>query len=192
MQLHVSSFSSNSAVPGMGFVPAGRFTTFREFPNSKQPARIRKLPVLQGFFDAIELDSSPERPVYVGWGELPLGDTSALTFRNQVGPNLFYWLVDPSDHEVWQALDAWDDAGELVLATEFRGGQALLTTREFDLGNPRLRAIRNTAFPPGYTARFLAEALPLVSSGGMNAIASSDISSVPLLRSVQACVVAKG
>lgn len=180
------------ASSGTAFVPAGRFTTFRDYSRSSQPARIRKLPVLQGFFTEIGLTSSPAEPRYVGWGALPLGDTVALTFRLQVGADMLYWLVDPSDREAWRALDSWAAAGKMVLAAEFPDGPAHIVIRDYDLRHPGMRAIRDTAFGADYATRFMAEALTLVASGGMNAAASSDIPSIPVLRRVQACVVARG
>src|SRR4051812_38441329 len=54
-------------------VPPGEFTTFKEYPASTQPARIRKLPVLRGWFDAKRFDLNLSLPAHVGWGSVQLG-----------------------------------------------------------------------------------------------------------------------
>jgi hypothetical protein len=107
----------------------GEFTDFSEYPNSTQPARIRKLPVLRGFFNGQRFDMDPKLPTHIGWGMAPIGHQAvALTFRIQRGPNVLYWLANPADKRVCEVLDQWAAAKKMVLAAEFESGPALLVT----------------------------------------------------------------
>jgi len=170
-------------------VPPGEFTTFKEYPHSTQPARIRKLPVLRGWFDSKRFDANPNLPAHVGWGSVNLGNATTLTFRIQLGPNVLYWLANPGDPHVWEVIDKWAAAKRMVLAAEFPDAPPLLIGRDFDLRHPGLQVHRKALNDATYTKRFIAEASQVIVTDDMRHIASSDIAAFPKLEHVQACLV---
>lgn len=171
-------------------VPPGEFTDFSEYPNSTQPARIRKLPVLRGFFNAQQFDVNPQLPTHVGWGMVPIGQrATALTFRLQRGPNVLYWLANPADERVWKVLDTWAAAKMMVVAAEFANGPAVLVARDFNL-HPQLSTLRvATSQAARLTPEFIADATMALARGEMKSIASTDIPAYPDLQNVQACML---
>lgn len=173
---------------GLPMVPPGEFTDFSQYPNSKQPARVRKLPVLRGWFDNNRFDLDPKLPSHTGWGTVPLDRATALTFRVQRGPNVLYWLADPSDPYVWAAIDTWAAAKTIVLAAEFQDGEVLIVHRDFNL-HPSLSAMRHAIGDSSHTRNFAAEASTILAKDEVKTFASSDIPSYPQLKHVQACMV---
>jgi len=174
---------------GLPMVPPGEFTTFKEYPGSTQPARIRKLPVLRGWFDAKQFELNLSLPAHVGWGSVQLGASQSLTFRIQLGPNMLYWLANAADQHVWSVIDKWASAGKMVLAAEFDGAPPLIVCRDFDLHHRNFSALRKLTSAPSQTASFLAEASRVIVEGEMKVIATSDIAAYPKLEQVQACIV---
>lgn len=170
-------------------VPPGEFTTFKEYPGSTQPARIRKLPVLRGWFDSKHFEVSQKLPAHVGWGSVNLGASLALTLRIQLGPNMLYWLANPGDPHVWAVLDKWAAAGQMVLAAEFGDAPPLIIGRDFNLRHPSYGALRKLVSDPSQTTNFIMDASRVIAAGDINLIASSDIASYPKLQHVQACMV---
>jgi len=170
-------------------VPPGEFTTFKEYPHSTQPARIRKLPVLRGWFDSKRFDLNLNLPAHVGWGAVNLGKATTLTFRIQLGPNVLYWLANPADPHVWAVIDKWAATKRMVLAAEFPDAPPLLIGRDFELRHPAFRELRNALGDETYTKRFIADASQVIVSDDMWRIASSDIADFPMLEHVQACLV---
>ena len=170
-------------------VPPGEFTTFKEYPSSTQPARIRKLPVLRGWFDAKRFEVNASLPAHIGWGSVHLGASVALTFRIQLGPNTLYWLANPADPHVWAVMDKWASAGKMVLAAEFADAPPLIVGRDFDLRHPSFAALRKLMSGPSQTANFVMDTSRVIARGDINLIATSDITSYPKLEHVQACMV---
>jgi hypothetical protein len=169
-------------------VPPGEFTTFKEYPTSTQPARVRKLPVLRGYFDATKFDLYPTLPAYVGWGSIHLGTALALTFRVQLGSNMLYWLANPADPEVWKVIDTWAAAGTMVLAAEFADAPPLIMRRDFKL-SPQYGALRDAFKGPEQTAAFAATVSTVLAKGELKQMATTDIPSYPKLNHVQGCMV---
>jgi hypothetical protein len=150
---------------------------------------VRKLPVLRGFFNGKAFDTNPELPAHVGWGVLPMaGNAGALTFRIQKGPNVLYWLANPSDPFVWDTLDKWAAAKTMVLAAEFEDG-LVLVHRSFNLLHPVFNAWREAVKDDGHTVSFMSEATRLLASDGLKDTASTDIPAYPQLQHVQGCMV---
>lgn len=171
-------------------VPPGEFTDFSQYPNSGQPVEVRKLPVLRGLFDAKQSDLDPTLPTHIGWGMAPLEHRAvALTFRIQRGPNVLYWLANPSDPHVWEALDEWVASNTMVLAAEFQDGQVLIVRRDFNLSHPMFAAARHYIEDAMHTLNFAASVSALLARDEAKKLASTDIPSYPQLRHVQACMV---
>jgi len=171
-------------------VPPGEFTDFSEYPNSNQPSRVRKLPVLRGFFDDSRFDVSTPLPAHMGWGTAPIGQKAvALTFRIQRGPNVLYWLANPADKRVWEVLDKWDAANRMVLAAEFKTGPTFLVARDFKL-HPKLSAMRvAVSQAERLTPEFIADASMAIIKDEVKLMASTDIAAFAQLQQVQACMV---
>lgn len=170
-------------------VPPGEFTTFKEYPRSTQPARVRKLPVLRGYFDGKRFDMAPGLPSHIGWGSVATGNAVALTFRIQRGPNVLYWLANASDPAVWTVLDTWAAAKTTVLAAEFQDAPAFLACRDFDLNHLRFSGLRNAVRDAGHTRDFLADVTRALATNELANMASTDIPTYPHLQHVQGCMV---
>ena len=171
-------------------IPTGSFTDFAPYARtSSQPARVRKLPVLRGVFDAKRFDFTPGLPYHAGWGAAPAGEAMALTFRIQVGPNVLYWLANASDRHVWKVLDQWAAAKTMVLAAEFQDDKVFLVTRNFEMhpGFARMREL--TARASELTPKFIADTAVAFMRDEFKHMASTDIPSFPALQHVQACMV---
>lgn len=174
---------------GLPMVPPGEFTTFKEYPNSTQPARVRKLPVLRGWFDSKQFEVNPKLPAHIGWGSVNIGASMALTLRIQLGPNTLYWLANPGDPHVWAVLDKWATAGQMVLAAEFGDAPPLIIGRDFNLRHPSFSGLRKLVSDTSQTVNFIMDASRVIAAGDIKLIASSDIASYPKLENVQACML---
>ncbi|SCK18432.1 hypothetical protein VAR608DRAFT_1321 [Variovorax sp. HW608] len=183
-------FNANSSDRApQAIVPYGRFIQFPKDAISKLPARLRKLPVLHGFFNHELHDFNPSLPAYVGYGQTGTSDTNILTFRLQRGPNMLYWLANPADPCVWEALDLWAAAGALVLMAEFSNGEHILTSRSFEL-IPRTQALRSDVSRASTrTPRFREAVFDIIGTGNIRHVATTDIPAYPKLTHVQGCMV---
>lgn len=170
-------------------IPPAEFTTFKEYPGSTQPARIRKLPVLRGWFDSKQFEVNPKLPAHIGWGSVNIGASMALTLRIQLGPNTLYWLANPGDPHVWAVLDKWAAAGQMVLAAEFGDAPPLIIGRDFNLRHPSYGALRKLVSDTSQTANFIVDASRVIAAGDIKLIANSDIALYSKLQYVQACMV---
>ncbi|MBB3181163.1 hypothetical protein [Variovorax sp. Sphag1AA] len=185
------SDSTPTAQAEQAILPSGQFIKFpREAAHSKLPARLRNLPVLHGTFNHELFDLNPNLPAYVGFGQSGTIDTNILTFRLQRGPNMLYWLANPADPCVWEALDLWAAAGALVLMAEFSNGETLLLSRSFELA-PRTQALKSDVSRAStMTPRFREAAFDIIGTGNIRHMATTDIPAYPTLNHVQGCMVA--
>jgi len=167
-------------------IPYGQVGDFAPYAKtSTQPAAVRKLPVLSATFDASRFDRSPGLPAYAGYGSIQLGNTIALTFRIQRGPDMVYWLANPADQEVWAVVDQWAKARRMVLAADFSDGQCVLLSRDFHEAPP-MRQLRRSSQP---TQQFVADVSRAIVTNEMQEIATTDLPQFPKLRHVQACIL---
>lgn len=175
---------------GLSMVPPGEFTDFSSFPNSSLPARVRKLPVLRGWFEAAGYDMNPDLPMHIGWGAVLLENSAlALTFRIQRGSSILYWLANPADKRVWEVLDKWSAAGQIVVAVEFADRPALLVSRDFKLA-PQISELRIAVGAADLiTPKFVASASLAILKDEVRLFAISDIPAYPKLDHFQACMV---
>lgn len=119
----------------------------------------------------------------------PLDRAVALTYRIQRGPNVLYWLANPSDPHVWEAIDKWAASNTMVLAAEFQDGQGFIVRRDFNLSHPMFTAARHYIDDASHTLNFAADVSTLFVRDEVKKLASTDLPSYPQLRHVQACMV---
>jgi len=174
---------------GLPQVPQGWFSDFSDLKNSKQPLRIRALPVLRGVLDPRKFDFSKSQPNSAGIGRTLVGEVACLAIHFQLGASAFFWLLNPADPAVWTALDAWAAAGTMVIAPEFPNGSTAVVAAPFAMpsGISVLRAF--VAAESEFTAKFQAAILQLMRSGRTKDVVSSQIPSVRALRHAEACMV---
>ncbi|WP_051320745.1 hypothetical protein [Cupriavidus sp. amp6] len=126
---------------------------------------------------------SQYRQSNLGFGCIELGDGSKLqTIRFQMGDLQFYWVADMVDPEVWSALDMWRSVGRIPLLFRIENGDSWdvsLGVAEAPTG-----VLRNEAYRSGgnsaSTASTVDALFQLVSSGVLQAQATTDIPGVPL------------
>ena len=119
------------------------------------------VPVLFGIFGRCKFDGSQPRPgpVDLACEIHPLKNTHAITVKLKLGPDVLYYLADPSDKSIWKALDAWCDAGVIkVGVADGVQGVATIYTRPFALprGAENLRDM--VCFTDFYASHFKVEA----------------------------------
>ena len=173
---------------GIRHVPFGYFTSFAPFARkSKQPASVRKLPVLQGDFDARKFDRRCLAQ-HFGYGAVVLGGMLMPAFRYQSGPDALYWLANPADVEVWRVMDRWAAAGQMVLSANF-DGESVLLVRDFHLA-PQMKAMRKAVeYAKTVTPQFVAAATAAILGDGLVKRVTTDLDQFPTLRNVQTCLV---
>jgi len=186
--------SETMTKPAMGtgahsVIPAGYFVKFSDITsNSKQPARIRRLPVLTADLqEALQISTLP-RLFHVGWGAIDADHMPILTFRLQINDLMIYWLANPADPTIWNVMEQWSNANAMVLAPSFMS-QTLLMSRDYTLV-PEARALRSWTEKGSQTTHlFLQSAGKLILDGGLAGMASSDILAIPKLTRVIGCIV---
>lgn len=119
------------------------------------------VPVLFGIFGRCKFDGSQPRPgpVDLACEIHQLKNTHAITVKLKLGPDVLYYLADPSDKSIWQVLDAWSDAGVIkVGVADGAHGVTTIYTRTFALPNgvEKLRGIER--FSDFYASHFKVEA----------------------------------
>lgn len=152
--------------------------------------RLGDVPVLTALFE-LPLTAAAESDVHVGWGSLPGNPAGTLTFRLQLGAQLYYWLADAADPYVWHALRHWDEAGFMCLLAvdaKLRGGAAL-ACREFKLSPKFLRLDATGQGNSVWNEQFAQDCRDLLMGGALGQIASSDMPQWPKLKRVQGCAV---
>lgn len=173
-------------------IPGGYFTKISDITShSKQPARIRKLPVLAANLHEPVPALTSSSLFHVGWGAISAGRMPLLTFRLQINDLMIYWLANPADPTIWTVLERWNNANAMVLAPSFEN-EALVMSRAYTLV-PEAKALRSwTGRGPHTTQLFLESAGKLILDGGLADMASSDIPAIPKLKRVIGCLVAGG
>jgi hypothetical protein len=176
-------------------VPYGRIepaTRYRQ--TSKQAADLGTLPVLSGLFNSARAERSTKAPMHLGFGSMEMERDSLplLTFRLQVGADMMYWLANAGDPEIWAMLDAWHKAGRMAVAAEFEDGKVLFSSRDFRMVPP-LQALRpksaDSSSLSSAAQDFAMNAGGTLVSGHLALVATSDIPTIPRLKSVQGCTV---
>lgn len=174
---------------GTSLVSPGCFGSFKEVnAKNRYPARIRKLTVLMGLFNFDQPGVEFNHISHFGWGSIENERMPLLTFRLQIGANMFYWLANPSDRKVWKVLDEWNVAHEIVAHAVFKN-TAVFMHRPFRI-SPPLAALRRWTLHEGIpaTASFVKSAAHQL-DGQLVAKAKSDIPGVPRLDHVSACIL---
>ena len=134
---------------------------FAQSVHEEAGAAGTEIPVLFGIFGRCKFDGSQPRPGPVGLAcEIhQLKNTHAITVKLKLGPDVLYYLADPSDKSIWQVLDAWSDAGVIkVGVADSAQGVTTIYTRPFIL--PRgAEKLRDMAwFSDFYASHFKVEA----------------------------------
>lgn len=119
----------------------------------------------------------------LGFGCINLGDGSKLqTIRFQMGGLQFYWVADMVDPEVWAAIDMWRTVGSMPLLFRIENGKDW--DAKFGVISGPTGSLRNEAFRSAVdsvsTASTVTGLFRLVSSGRLQAEATTDIPGVPL------------
>ncbi|AQV96559.1 hypothetical protein BJN34_22085 [Cupriavidus necator] len=119
----------------------------------------------------------------LGFGCINLADGSKLhTIRFQMGGLQFYWVADMVDPEVWAAIDMWRTVGRMPLLFRIENGEdwgakfGVISGPTGTLSNEVFRRGGN----PEPSATTVTQLLRLVSSGILEAEATTDIEGVPL------------
>jgi hypothetical protein len=149
------------------------------------------LPVLIGNYCGSGAGLTTQAGAHAGWGSLELREGgTVLTFRLQAGPDLLYWLANPSDPHVWTAIRAWAVAGRIVLMARMDDGLGCVLTRDFAPHEDYWAQDQSAHADPQQGRAFALATSALVTQGHLAAMATSDLTAWPGLRSVRACVVA--
>ncbi len=132
-----------------------------DFAQSVHEEAGADVPVLFGIFGRGNFDGSQPRPgpVDLACEIHQLKNTHAITVKLKLGPDVLYYLADPSDKNIWKMLDAWCDAGVIKVGVA-DGAQGVTTiyTRPFALPNgvEKLRGMER--FSDFYASHFKVEA----------------------------------
>jgi len=148
-------------------------------------------PLLMGLFELPQRMPQKDDDFYVGWGSLEGDGFPVLTFRLQVGSEMFYWLANPADPCVWHAMRQWDSAGCIcLLVADVHHGAAFIVRRDFELPPGTLRLDMSSHPDAPMVDRFDVTCDYLLARSQLANIASSDLPHWPSLKGVQGCAVA--
>lgn len=173
--------------PKRSLLPIGKLEELQSLGTQFKQARglPGNLPVLTCPISEEEgplLQSHYNRTTF-GFGCIELGDGSKLqTIRAQMGGLQFYWVADMVDPEVWAAIDMWRTVGRVPLLFRIENGEswdAMFFVADAITGTLRNEAFRNS-MDSASSASTVAALLRLVSSGLLQAGATTDIPGVPL------------
>jgi len=185
-------FDMSETLPCVPYGSIEPATRYRK--SSKQAASMGTLPVLSGLFNSTRTDRSTRAPMHLGFGSMDMERDSLplLTFRLQVGTDMMYWLANAGDPEIWSMLDAWHKSGRMAVAAEFEDGKVLFSSRDFKMVPP-LQALRpklaDASSRVAAAQDFAMNAGGTLVSGHLALVATSDIPTIPRLKSVQGCTV---